>query len=305
LEAFESFMELCRRVRVSAVIAVLIAAASVCDVSAQALRVAPAAELPAFEAAVVKPADPSKPAPRVVSPDRVHRPVTTAMELITDAFAVQRNRVVNAPEWAANSRFEVLAKTPGPATTAQTLPYLQRLLFERFGLQAHVETRELPYFALVPADRADRLGARMTPTKEDCAAVEMDRKRSGIVGPQIPRAMGQERPVCFSWFYSVVGNDGVRAMRIMSGGMTPARLADFLSGPAGRVVLDRTGLEGAFDIDLQYALVNAGAAAPTPTSGDEPDVFTAVQEQLGLRLTSGRGPVEVLVIDKLTQPTEN
>ena len=72
------------------VIVGLVVVMTVCSVSAQSLRVAPVAELPAFEAAVVKPADPSKPVPRIVAPDRVHRPVTTAMELIADAFAIQR-----------------------------------------------------------------------------------------------------------------------------------------------------------------------------------------------------------------------
>jgi uncharacterized protein (TIGR03435 family) len=107
------------------------------------------------------------------------------------------------------------------------------------------------------------------------------------------------------YVYAMVTPNGQRSLRYIGGGITMAKLADFLAGPAGRVVIDRTGLADMFDVDLQYTLVNTGSAPVSPSGDDPPDLSTAVREQLGLRLQSGRGPIDVLVIDAMRPPADN
>ncbi len=99
----------------------------------------------------------------------------------------------------------------------------------------------------------------------------------------------------------------------LAGGIQLSQLVTRLSQDLGRVVVDKTGLTGAFDLDLKYTpegagrsdLPTAGAPPPPPADPDAPSVFTALEEQLGLKLESQRGPVEVLVIDHAEAPTEN
>ena len=84
-----------------------------------------------------------------------------------------------------------------------------------------------------------------------------------------------------------------------------AALARMLAVPVGRLVLDRTGLNGGFDFDLEFAIDSIAGAQPSSTTGGAPSIFTALEEQLGLKLQAERGPVEVLVIDRMERPTEN
>ena len=85
-----------------------------------------------------------------------------------------------------------------------------------------------------------------------------------------------------------------------------AALARMLAVPVGRLVVDRTGLSGGFDFELEFAEMTAGAAAGvSPPPGSAPSIFTALEEQLGLRLEPTRAPIEVLVIDRIERPTEN
>jgi uncharacterized protein (TIGR03435 family) len=97
----------------------------------------------------------------------------------------------------------------------------------------------------------------------------------------------------------------------MAGGMTMTMLAvTILTGPAGRIVVNQTGLTGAYDFDLEFAMDPApGAAAPPPAAAtavsDRPGLFTALEEQLGLKLQATRAPIAVTVIDRVTPPTEN
>jgi len=96
----------------------------------------------------------------------------------------------------------------------------------------------------------------------------------------------------------------------MAGGTTMTMLAvSMLTGPAGRLVVDRTGLTGAYDFDFEFAADPAPGATPAPdtatTAGDRPSLFTALEEQLGLKLQPTRAPIDVTVIDRVTPPTEN
>jgi uncharacterized protein (TIGR03435 family) len=225
-------------------------------------------------------------------------------ELIRIAFGVQRTQVVGAPDWTETARFDITAKaeseiqgTPPGGPPGQLNLLLQDLLEDRFKLRAHRETRELPIYALMLARSDKKLGAGLRPSTVDCAAM---RGRGGRMGlPPGPPPPG-ERPPC-----------GMRVApnQVVAGGVSLAQLTPMLSQFTQRIVLDRTGLTGNFDIDLTFTPERMPQGAPPPGAPpltidpNGPSLFTALQEQLGLKLESDRAPVEVLVIDHVERPT--
>jgi len=227
-------------------------------------------------------------------------------QLITFAYSLQPQQLVGGPSWLDTDRFDITAQaegnispTPpgGPPGPAQLM--MQRLLAERFGLVVHSESRELPVYALTVARPDGRLGPRIKPAATDCLALMT--QAPGGVPVQAPR-LPDGRPACG------VTRDGTG--RVMAGGTTMTMLAiSMLTGPAGRLVVDRTGLTGAYDFDFEFAMDPAPGAAPPPGGAtavsDRPGLFTALEEQLGLKLQATRAPIDVTVIDRVTPPTEN
>lgn len=195
---------------------------------------------------------------------------TTLGDLIRLAYRLREFQLDGGPAWLNSDRFDVVATGNGEPSELQVLGKVQRLLGDRFRLRAHTETREMPIYALVVNRRDGGLGSQLRRSPVDCAA----------------------GPGC--------GIEGERG-RLVFTGQTAARIAEMLTGRAGRTVVDRTGLEGSFDATLTWAPETAGTAAPD----HGPSLFTAVVEQLGLRLDPQRGPVPVLVVDAAEQPTEN
>jgi uncharacterized protein (TIGR03435 family) len=179
---------------------------------------------------------------------------------------------------------------------------MQRLLAERFGLAVHVESRELSVYALTLARRDGQLGPRIRPAATDCLALMT--QAPGGVPVQAPR-LPDGRPACG------MQRDGTG--KVLAGGTTMTILAmSLLTAPAGRLVVDRTGLAGAYDFELEFALDPAPGAASAPAAAgaatgvaDRPGLFTALEEQLGLKLQPARAPIDVTVIDRVTQPTDN
>jgi uncharacterized protein (TIGR03435 family) len=232
--------------------------------------------------------------------------------LINSAYRLAPDQYVGLPDWSESDRFDVAAKAPDGARPDQLQPMLQSLLFERFKLVAHMETRDAPIYALVMARADRRLGPQIAKSTMDCgpilAARQAEARGRGPAPVRVP-ALGQnERPVC-----------GIRATRhqtpggatlngYIAGNTTIARLAEQFRGELRRLVVDRSGLTGEFDFDLQYAPARDLPTAPTAgatavAAADEgPSIFTALQEQLGLKLESTRGPVEYLVIDRIEKP---
>jgi uncharacterized protein (TIGR03435 family) len=206
--------------------------------------------------------------------------------LITTAYRVQWSRVVGGPDWLSD-RFDVVAKMPDHAAPDQLGFMLQALLTDRFKLKTHRETREETIYALVVAKSDGRLGAQLRRSDVDCVKEVL--ANGGT--PPVPPNPG-EWPRCGSF----MSGNGFRA-----GGLSMAALANHLTGVVNRVVIDRTGLTGNYDVDLQYT---PDVRLP-PTTSDLPSIFTAVQEQLGLKLESTTGPVDVLVIDHVEHPTED
>lgn len=227
-------------------------------------------------------------------------PFTT---LLYGAYQLQPYQLIGAPPWVREERYDVVAKLdPRFAARLQPDGYaptwalaLRRLLVERARLTYHRETRQLPVYALVPARRDRKLGPNIRPAQADCDAL---RTQSAI-------AARENKPSPYPPSTTTYTPCGLRTApgRLVSGGFGFAEFMAALSIQTGRPVVDRTGLSGKWDLYLEYA--------PTPVSGGPaaepnlPDLFTAIQEQLGLKLEPAQGPVLVFVIDRVERPTND
>lgn len=229
---------------------------------------------------------------------RFHVACFTAQDYVQSAYSMfadgvnmnpQMMQVFGGPAWTQSDTYEIEAKAGDNAPIPQMYgPMLQVLLEERFKLKIHKEAREMPVYTLTVAKGGPKLQA----TKEGSCQV-IDLKYTAE-----PPKPGEQAPViCGS--ASVRGNNGVTSLTT-HGTTMEGLAARSLYTPLDRPVIDRTGLAGRFDIHLEYA--SADAAVGDTSS---PSVFTAVQDQLGLKLTPDKGPVEVLVIDHIERPSEN
>ena len=257
-------------------------------------RQAQAAERPAFEVASVR-LNTSNTAEQSMRGEFPRLTITNypLRVLILRAYELQPFQIVGGPAWLDSDRWDILAKAPDNAPPAAARLMIQRLLEERFKLVARIETRELPIYALVPAQGDGRLGPRLRRRNLDCDALEAARGRGN---GQSPVAGATQPPPCGAGG----GSPGV----LFGRGWTMERLARGLSGEAGRAVEDRTGLSGWFDFDLEFT-PTFGSPDASALPSERPSLFTALQEQLGLKLEPRRGPVEVFVIESAERPTEN
>jgi uncharacterized protein (TIGR03435 family) len=255
--------------------------------------------------------------------------------LMRQAFGqLQDFQLVGGPDWINSDRFDIEAKIEGGGLMSPQIvqSVLRQILEERFALKTHRETRELPIYALVLSRSDGRLGPNLKPTSDECAAMISQRGRGPAPGPDGrggvavgrggpppdgrggPGRAGGPPPTLDFDAPPVCGRRGGGFGRLRAGGTTMADFAAMISGTAQRVVVDKTGLTGYYDISLTYTPANdqlpqgpppPGAPAPPPIDPDGPTFFTAIQEQLGLKLDNQRGPVEVVVIDSIQPPTEN
>lgn len=247
----------------------------------------------AFEAASVKPARPDNPPGQGVSraPGGRFTAVNVPVRfLILYAYQLQGHQLIGAPDWTANERFDIVAKMEGDPpsiVTAGPDPMrlaTQTLLADRFGFQAHRETRVLDIYALTMARSGGQPGRALKPSPEDCAVMAARARAAGPV--KVPGPDGTPPFLCGQQFGSG---------RIRFGGYPLSLFANGLSQTVGRAVVDRTGLAGNWSFELTYA------PEPSPDS-DAPSLFTAIQEELGLRLEPTKGPVEVLVVESVQRP---
>jgi uncharacterized protein (TIGR03435 family) len=296
----------------------LVAAAAVLAAawpSAQAPQ-APAAA-PVFEVASIKPN--SSGDGRVMLQNQPGRFVATNVTLrllIRNAFQLQDFQITGGPSWLGSDHFDINAKVPdefrdlppmrpgsGPGPLQQMI---RALLTDRFKLAVHNETKDSPIYALILARSDGKLGPQLKPSTTDCEAMfAAGRRRGGPMPPPGPPQPGEPMPCGIR---VGMGNMAV-------GGSTVAQLANTLAMFAGRIVVDRTGLTGNYDMNLTWTPDQLPPRPPGAPEGpvqfngaaidpNGPSLFTAVQEQLGLKLDSQRGPVEVMVIDRAEKPVE-
>jgi uncharacterized protein (TIGR03435 family) len=213
--------------------------------------------------------------------------------IVRNAYNVQNFQIVGGPDWINTDRWDIVAKAEEDAAAPQLIVMMRNLLADRFKLVLHTEMRETPVYALVLARSDGRFGPQLRRSTVDCAALLASFKEKKETPPNTING----RPSC--------------GTRTQAGTMmtTATTMADFvrnLAPMAGRPIVDRSGLTGAFDIDLTWAPDQQGAPGTTPAAPDDrPSLVTAVQEQLGLKLESQRLPFETLVIDSVERPKED
>lgn len=241
---------------------------------------------------------------------RFAAPVVTLRDLVRIAYGVTDMQVAGGPSWAGDDRFEIEALTREDVTADAALAMLRRLLAERFALAVRDETRELPVLALAMARGDRRLGPRLRPSSADCAPPTPPPFLPTLSTPPPPPppppggggrtlVLGVTPYKCLTMVFT-----GHLSMRAVTMDLFVSRLAGLLT----RLVVDRTGLEGDFDLDLTYApdpgtppLVING----NPVTIDAPVLPSALREQLGLKLDNARAPTRVVVIERAEAPTGN
>ena len=250
-----------------------------------AALVAAQAATPAFEVASVKPSAARDTAMRIIWPrGRFSAANVTTRQFIEAAYMLPPFRLEGGPGWVGADRFYVEATVPADAvsTPARGMPeairlMMQRLLADRFRFVAHWEKKTQTTYSLVVAGTGRPSGQNFHRSSVDCAALFASRQPGGPLPP--------------------VAQCGVQRStgRLVLGGYSTAQLSDTLQSLLQQTVVDRTGLSGAFDVELTWS--------PDPASDAGPSLFTAVQEQLGLKLDASKGPVDVLVIDRVEKPS--
>jgi uncharacterized protein (TIGR03435 family) len=206
-----------------------------------------------------------------------------ASGLILSAYPTKVSELVGAPDWVTAERFDVEARATFEPTPGQEDMMLRALLADRFKLAAHYQTQERPIYKLVVARADGRLGPHLRRIDIDCATYKPQPR-----APSATPSSVSDAPICG---YRMSGG---KTLSIVSGGRTMQSLADSISHLAGRPIFDKTGLTGYY----AYKLESIGG-------NDDLSIFTALQEQLGLKLEPARGPVDVVVIDHIERPTEN
>jgi uncharacterized protein (TIGR03435 family) len=300
--------------------------ALLCLASAATLMLAPrvGAQSAGFEVASVKPSNPNPSGPLGAAPmvlpalGRLTAMNATLRILVMAAYQKPPFQIVGGPDWQSSARFDINAKAEDASlTTDQMLGLLQTLLADRFKLKVHTETREVPIYALVLARSDGRLGGKLKPSTDNCPDFKVQQQQQleafakgglGALASMMPKP-GETRPCAIVTVPPQPGSAGGITMKAT--GQALSTLTLMLTQLTGRPVVDKTGLNGPYDfelvVDLQTLLrvaSEAGVNVPLPPNVPEgPSLMTQLQEELGLKLDSQRGPGEVLVIDSAEMPT--
>ena len=253
-----------------------------------------------FEVASIKPRTGERAAGGSTSPDRFVRADTTLRDLIRFAFNVQDFQIEGGPGWISSNRFEVNAKAPSaPSGPDGMRALVRRLLEDRFTLRTHVESREMATYELLVSRGDGRPGEKLRRSTLDCEAIVASGTASA---DDLARCDLRFRPK----MVDSGGRPSIQSMTLMLQGVRLARLATLLQNEVERIVTDKTGLDGTFDLELEFAPQGrrpAGLPGPPSPPSDGPPLATALQEQLGLKLESVRGPVPVIIIERAELPT--
>ena len=206
--------------------------------------------------------------------------------LIMRAYRLLEFRLSGGPDWIDTERYDIIGLAPGAATPDDITPRVQSLLADRFKLAVHMEKRDVPVLWLVLANKDGRLGPKFRPSTADCPITPPP----GIAPP----------PVCIMRLTSA---------SLETGGSRMIAFVNVFAQITGKTVVDRTGLTGLFEADLQWTpdapAVTGTLETAQPYDPNVPSFTTAIREQLGLRLENRRDSVDVLVIDRIEHPTEN
>ena len=254
------------------------------------------ATVPAFDVISIKPQE-GDPSFIPSSPTRFVDVNATLRSLVTWAWNVRGFQVEGGPSWAESQRFDVSARSPRPVSEREMRLMVRQLLADRFQLRTRVEPREMSRYVLRTLRSDGAPGSGLTPAKVDCAAVLSERFGA-------PAPAGSTAPAC-SWRVGITPP----VARMFVDGAPMTEFAGLLERLLNRKVVDGTGLKGTYDIRLEFASDQLPMAVPpahdAPPPRDGLSLSTALNEQLGLKLESDRGPVEVIVIDSAQLPAPN
>jgi uncharacterized protein (TIGR03435 family) len=256
----------------------------------------PGTPTPKFDVATIKPAAPGADDGVTLRPGgRFSATNITLKDLIGGAYVMPFFRILGGPPWLDSIHYDIEAKPDTPVKESDRRVMLQALLAERFQLKLHRQTRELPIYALVLARRDGKLGHGITESKEGgCSPSEL----SPIPEPGKPLKLTCGTVLTAPGEFKAVA--------------APVNRLAGLSHLFTRLIVDKTGLTGKYDITLQWSpespatafQQDASRTAPLPDIAG-PSIFAAFQEQLGLKLIPSKGPVEIIVIDHAEEPSEN
>lgn len=233
-----------------------------------------AGPLPSFEVATIKPSDPARPGKGFTINGRHFSTLnTTASDLLQYAYEIQARQIVDAPGWLDADRFDITGVAGENQPDVPNLWNLmtRKLLADRFRLTFHHETRELPVYEL----------------------------RIGKNGPKLARSAADDH---HSELYFSRTSKSSAGMTLHAKDATMAGLAKLLQSNLQRPVIDRTGLTGTFDFTMDFTSDTAKAGDTAAASADAPSIFTAIQEQIGLKLEPAKGPVDAIAIDHIEKP---
>ena len=209
--------------------------------------------------------------------------------------------IVGLPDWVRTERYDIATTSSlTTATIEDRLAMLRGMLADRFQLKVHIEQREEPVFDLVLARKDGKLGSGLTPSDVKCDSPPVpSTERPDMSAPPPPCTVRMVGAMLRADKQGRLGD-------LLEGTTSMDRLADALRISAGRVVVNRTGLPGSYRIAMNYDMMAARRPPNVdPPSEPAPSVFTAVQEQLGLKLQPSKAPRNALVIDRLERPKPN
>ena len=276
------------------------------------------AQSASFEVASIKPSNPNPATPMAAAPmilpalGRLTAQNVTLRMLVMGAYQKQPFEIVGGPPWHNSEKFDINARAADASgTTDQILGMLQTLLADRFKLKMHTETREVPVYHLVLARGDGKLGQKMKPSTENCPDFKAQQQaqleaiaKGGLAALAAGTKPGQ--PCSIAPMPSAPGSISMKA----SGQAIPTLIL-LLTQLVGRPVIDKTGLTGLYDFELTIDMqtlarlyADLGVNMPlSPNLPEGPSLMTLLQEDLGLKLDSQRGPGDVLVIDSAEMPT--
>jgi uncharacterized protein (TIGR03435 family) len=244
---------------------------------------------PTYDVASIKPSKASDETTLLFRPGAFTAKGMTLKSLLKEAYGIQDDQISGAPKWVSTQTYDIEAKVDGvDAATLEKLSedqfkgMFRSFLRDRFQLKVHWETKELPVLALVVAKGGPKLQQ----------AKPGDTYPDGIKGPDGKPA----------------GHAGMLMWgrgRLTGQGIPIGNLVPPLTQELGRIVEDKTGLTGNYDIELRWTTDDASPDSRSASDSPGPSLFTAMQEQLGLKLESQKAPVQVLLIDHVEQPAPN